>query len=122
AILVGEQRELVRVQPVRRHAAPAAAQLENALGLPVPAWAVLARDVGQAQVDGLEFAVAALEFDLDAVQLFGEAVELAARLGAFADRVGERLACGGQLGLGAGVGLAAGGEQLRRLQAEQALA
>jgi hypothetical protein len=107
---------------VRRHAAPAPAQGEDALGLGAAARAVLARDVGQAQVDRLEFAGAAVELDLDAVRLLGEAVDLAARVAAFGDRLGERLARGGQLGLGAGVGLGAGGEQLRRLQAEQALA
>lgn len=52
-----QQGELGGVQPVRRHAAPAPAQGEDALGLGAAARAMLPRDIGQAQLDGLELAV-----------------------------------------------------------------
>ncbi|WP_341649586.1 hypothetical protein [Thauera humireducens] len=85
------------------------------------ARAVLAGDVGQTQLDGLELALAAVDLDLDAAELLVERVERAAHVGALGDRGRQRLARLGQLRVGGGVPFGIGRQQLRRLQAEHAL-
>ena len=113
--------EFLRVLPAGRHAAPAAAQLLDALGLAVATGRVVTLDLGKALLAAPEVALAPLDLDIDTVDLAGHLVQRRLGVDAAGDGGGEPALCVGQRHFRVGVLGCLGGQQLPGLEAHELL-